>query len=102
MRSPLALIAVRSIPVVQYAILNPADSPHRLLARVIVPLRHFLVGVGLRWGPIEVRYSHACYHPVTPFASYMYLNGEAIPIPKAEGGIDDFSISFSGKIGGKP
>ena len=55
---------------------------------------------GLRWGPVTLQYRHTCYHPVTPYATLAYLGDYSIPIPKSEGSIDDFSITFSGKIGG--
>lgn len=55
---------------------------------------------GFRWGPLELQYRHSCYHPVTPYATLVYLDGSTIPIPRSEGWIDDFTITFSGKIGG--
>ena len=56
---------------------------------------------GFQWGPLELQYRHTCYHPVTPYATLAYLDGATIPIPRSEGAIDDFSITFKGTIGGK-
>ena len=60
----------------------------------------FKFDAGLRWGPIELRYQHVCFHPVLPYSTVDFLDGAAVPVPHFEGSIDDFSITFSGKIGG--
>ena len=57
---------------------------------------------GLRWGPVTIAYQHVCFHPVMPYSTIDFLDGAAVPVPHFEGATDNFSITFSGKIGGRP
>jgi hypothetical protein len=50
---------------------------------------------GVRFGPVEVGWSHLCSHPVVP--------GLPLWEPQVlwEGGYDEFHVKVSGQIGGK-
>jgi hypothetical protein len=47
----------------------------------------YVYGAGLRRGPIELGYSHGCYHPIAP-------NMVIYPLPKIDSGYDQFYIKI--------
>jgi len=59
----------------------------------------YTFNAGLRFGPVEVGYTHTCYHPSDPYYMQYILSNIAIPIPASEGAVDVFYVMVKGRIG---